>query len=144
MRKIRSELHNCGFPILVVGFVSLFVIMCMCVMLGVHRSPVFGMRIEPEASHYVMGAYDRSLSHFITVTPGKTPRFFVEEHEIPGGLEGMEPLLKQWETTSSDPHRVRVVLVCDRAVPAGTVQRLVDMVLGHGFDCAISGLPPQK
>lgn len=142
MRKIRSNLPNSGFYVLVVGIVSLFVVLCMCLLLGVHRNPVFGVRVSPEESHYVMGAYDRSLSHFITITPGTTPRIFVEERELSGGLDAIDSELRQWAESCPDPQRVRVILVCDRAVPVGTVQRVSDMVLSYGFDCTLAGSPP--
>lgn len=141
MPKIRSNLSSGGFAIVVIAFVNLFLLVCIFILLGLHRSPVYGMRISPAESHFVMGMYDRSMSHVITVTPGDPPRFFLEENELPGGMDGVEPLLKEWDCSA--PSRVTVILVCDRAVPAGVIQKIADMVLMHGFRCTISGIPPK-
>lgn len=141
MHKIRSSLSSGGFAIVVIAFVNLFVLVCLSILLGLHRSPVFGMQISPAESHFVMGMYDRSMSHVITIAPGEPPRFFLEENELPGGLEGMEPMLQKWDC--STPSRVTVILVCDRAVPAGIIQKVADQVLMHGFNCTLSGIPPK-
>lgn len=141
MHKTRSRLTSGGFPIVGIAVVNLFVLICMVMLLGAHRNPTFGMQISPAESHFVMGTYDRSLSHVITVTPGEPPRFFLEENELPGGIDGLEPLLKEWDC--STPARVTVILVCDRAVPAGVLQTMADRILQHGFNCTVSGIPPK-
>lgn len=140
MKRIRSSLNGTGFAIIAVAGVNLFLLLCLCVLLNTHRLPRYGVSVRPAESHFVIGHYDRSHSRIITVTPGDVPRFFVEEEEIKGGLEGVEKKLEQWD--APNPERVVVILACDEAVSAGTVQRLVDMVLQHGFTCALSGRPP--
>lgn len=139
MRRIRSSLKGTGFAIIAVAGVNLFLLLCLCVLLNTHRLPRYGVSVLPAESHFVIGHFDRSHSHILTMTPGDTPRFFLEEKEVEGGLEGVEALLSGWD--SPNPERVVVVLVCDEAVSAGTVQRVADMVLMHGFTCAFAGRP---
>lgn len=139
MRRVRSSLQGNGFHIVVIALLNLFLLLCVCVLLHHHRLPRYGANVRPAASHFVMGAYDRSNSHIITVTPGEIPRFFSEEKEIMDGLQGVESILKSWDCTN--PSRVTVVLVCDEAVSAGTLQTLADMVLSHGFTCSFAGRP---
>ena len=139
MRRVQSSLEGTGFAIVVIAGANLFLLLCLCVLLGYHRMPRFGMNIRPAASHFVMGSYDRTATHILTVTPGETPRLFLEEKEIPGGLSGLEDVLRQWDSTH--PSRVTVILMCDEAVSAGTIRQLTDAILSHGFTCAFAGRP---
>ncbi len=139
MRRIRSNLDGSGFAILVVAGVNLFVLLCMCVLLTSYSSPKYGVNVSPASSHFVIGAYDRSLSHIITISPGETPRFFLDDHEIPGGPDGLDRQLAEWDCHT--PSRVTVIIVCDEAVAVGSVQQLADKILSHGFTCALYGRP---
>ena len=139
MRRIRSNLKGSGFAILIAAGVNLFVLLCMCVLLTSYRSPKYGVNISPASSHFSIGAYDRSLSHIITGSPGETPRYFLEDREIPGGLNGLDRQLAEWDCHI--PSRVTVIIVCDEAVAVGSVQQLADKVLSHGFTCALYGRP---
>lgn len=140
MKRIRSSLNGTGFAIIAIAGVNLFLLLCLCVLLNTHRLPRYGVSVRPAESHFVIGNFDRSCSHILTITPGDTPRFFLEEKEVKGGLDGVEALLKEWD--SPNPERVVIVLVCDEAVSVGTVQQVTDRVLLHGFTCAFSGRPP--
>lgn len=142
MRRIRSNLKGSGFAIIVLAGVNLFVLLCMCVLLTSYRAPRYGINLRPAESHFVLGSYDRSLSHIITITPGEIPRFYVENDEIQGGLDGMEDVLKSWE--NPNPSHVTVIIVCDEAVSIGTVQQLADMILSHGYNCAFFGRPAHQ
>ena len=142
MRRIRSNLKGSGFAIIVLAGVNLFVLLCMCVLLTSYRAPRYGINLRPAESHSVLGSYDRSLSHIITITPGEIPRFYVENDEIQGGLDGMEDVLKSWE--NPNPSHVTVIIVCDEAVSVGTVQQLADMILSHGYNCAFFGRPAHQ
>ncbi len=142
MRRVRSNLKGSGFAIIVLAGVNLFVLLCMCVLLTSYRAPRYGINLRPAESHFVLGSYDRSLSHIITITPGEIPRFFIESDEIPGGLDGMERILKSWE--KPNPSHVTVIIVCDEAVSVGTVQQLADMILSHGYNCAFFGRPAHQ
>ncbi len=139
MRRVRSSLKGNGFHIVVIALLNLFLLLCICVLLHHHRLPRYGANVRPAETHFVMGSYDRSTSHIITVTPGESPRFYIEENGIANGLEGVEAVLKSWDCAV--PARVTVVLVCDEAVSAGTLQILADMVLSHGFTCTFAGRP---
>lgn len=139
MKRVRSSLKGNGFHIVVIALLNLFLLLCICVLLHHHRLPRYGANVLPASTHFVMGAYDRSNSHIITVTPGETPRFFLEEKEIKDGLDGIERLFKTWDCAA--PARITVVLVCDEAVASGTMQKLADMVLSHGFTCTLAGRP---
>lgn len=139
MRLIRSSLKGSGFTILIVAGVNLFLLLCMCVLLTSYRPLRHGVNISPSASHFVIHSYDRSLSHIITVAPGETPRFFLENDEISGGMDGIESLLSSWDRPI--PSHVTVIIVCDEAVAVGSVQQLVDRILSHGFTCAFFGRP---
>ena len=139
MRRVRTSLKGNGFHIVVIALLNLFVLLCICVLLHHHRLPRYGANVRSAATHFVMGSYDRSNSHIITVTPGNVPRFFIEEKEVKEGLAGVEKILKSWDCAA--PNRVTVVLVCDEAVAVGTMQRLADMVLMHGFTCTYAGCP---
>ena len=142
MRRIRSNLKGSGFAIIVLAGVNLFVLLCMCVLLTSYRAPRYGINLRPAESHFVLGSYDRSLSHIITITPGEIPRFYVENDEIQGGLDGMEDVLKSWE--NPNPSHVTVIIVCDEAASVGTVQQLADMILSHGYNCAFFGRPAHQ
>lgn len=139
MKRVRSGLNDSGFPIVVIAGVNLFLLLCLCVLLSNHRMPRYGAGVRPAESHFIMGRQDRAHTHLLTVLPGETPRVFLEDREIEGGLNGVESVLAGWDCAS--PSRVSVVLVCDEAAPAGALQKLADMVLCHGFSCSFAGRP---
>ncbi len=140
MKRFRSTRLGSGGPvILVVAGINLFLLLCMCVLLGTHLLPRYGVNVRPAASHYVMSAYDRDQTHLITVAAGMPPCYYMEGKLIPEGLEGVETQLRSWDCAS--PARVIVLIVADAAVPAGDVQRLADRVLLHGFTCMLAGRP---
>lgn len=139
MRRVRSNLKGSGFAIIILAGVNLFVLLCMCLLLTSYRSPRHGFSVKPAVSHFVIGAYDRSQSHIITVLPGNPARFYAEDHEIPQGLAGVDAELESWRTPT--PAGVSVIIVCDEAVSVGDVQQLVDKVLTHGYTCAFFGRP---
>ena len=142
MRRVRSKLSDSGAPVIALAGVNLVLLLCLCVLLNTHRLPKYGLNVRPAESHFVMSQFDRSASHVVTITPGAPPRIFVEGKEVHGGSEGLEDELKSWNT--GYPLRVSVIVVCDSAVPAGTLQGVVDRVLSHGFNCALSGRPSAK
>lgn len=139
MRRVRSNLKGSGIPIIILAGVNLFVLLCMCVLLNSYRPPRYGINVRPAATHFVIGSYDRSLSHIITVTPGETPRFFLEDREVADGLDGMDAVLDEW--ACSTPARVTVIIVCDEAVSVGAIQQLADKVITRGYTCAFFGRP---
>lgn len=137
MRRVRSNLKGSGFAIIILAGVNLFVLLCMCVLLTSYQAPRYGINVRPAASHYIIGSYDRSMSHIITVTPGETPRFFLEDTEVT--LDGIDDTLDSWN--SPTPSRVTVIIVCDEAVSVGYIQQLADKVISRGFTCAFFGRP---
>lgn len=139
MRRIRSRLSDSGLSVIALAGVNLVLLLCLCVLLNTHRLPKYGLNVIPAESHFLISQFDRTQSHVITITPGREPRFFLEGREIKNGMHGVEEALSQWDGPLSS--RVTVVLVCDNAVPAGTVQSVVDRILSHGFNCALSGRP---
>ncbi|MCH5285205.1 MAG: hypothetical protein J1E42_06350 [Akkermansiaceae bacterium] len=139
MRRVRSNLKGSGFAIIILAGVNLFVLLCMCVLLNSYRPPRYGINVRPAASHFVIGSYDRALSHIITVTPGETPRFFLEDREVTRGLDGMDEVLDAW--ASPTPAQVTVIIVCDEAVAVGTIQQLADKIMTRGYTCAFFGRP---
>lgn len=138
----HSRLTDGGPAIVVAAGVSLFLVLCLMVLLTNHIVPSYGLRVRPAESHFVMGSYDRDLGHVVSVAPGDTPRIFVESRALEGGVAEFEQCLDSWDCPT--PSRVRVLLVVDRAVPAGTMTELADMVLAHGFTCGFAGVPAQK
>lgn len=139
MRRVRSKLKDSATSVVALAGINLLLLLCLCVLLNTHRLPKYGVNICPAESHFVLARYDRSYSHVITVTPGEVPRLYLEDSEIVGGVEGLEPLLKQWD--DGHPARVSVILVCDAAVPVGVVQKIADRVMLHGFNFSLSGRP---
>ncbi len=140
MKHFRStKLGNGGPTIIVLAGFNLFLLLCMCVLLGTHVLPRYGVNVRPAASHFVMSTYDRSQTHLITITPGMPPCYYLEGKMIPGGLNGVEEQLRAWDCPS--PSRVVVLLVADDAVPSGDLQRLADRVLLHGFTCMVAARP---
>jgi hypothetical protein len=139
MRRVRSTLKEGGFPILAVAAVNLILIFCVCLLLPNHLGPRYGYGVQPQESHFVMGAYNRNLTHIVSVAPGDLPRIYVGSQLVPGGYEGFEQQLKSWET--ANPSRVSVILVLDKAVSAGAAQRLTDMILSHGYTCSYAAVP---
>ena len=139
MRRVRSNLKGSGFAIIILAGVNLFVLLCMCVLLNSYRPPRYGINIRPATSHFVIGSYDRSTSHIITVTPGETPRFFLEDREVTDGLQGIDAALDEWVCPT--PSRVTVIIACDEAVSVGCIQQLADKVMMRGYTCAFFGRP---
>ena len=144
MRIRHNSLPDRGPAIVIVAVVLLFLVLCILVLLPNHIVPRYGMLARPSESHFVMGSYDRATGHVVSVALGAngSPRVFVESKEIPGGLQGFEACLSQWDCDT--PSRVRVLLVVDAAVPSGILQQLTDMALSHGFSCGFSGIPAVK
>ncbi len=139
MKRNRSNLGAGGPSILVVAGVNLFLLLCMCVLLGTHLLPRYGVNVRPASSHFVMSSYDRDQTHLITVAPGMPPCYYLEGKMIPGGIEGVEEQLRAWDCPS--PARVVVLIVADEVVSSGEVQRLADLVLLHGFTCMMAARP---
>lgn len=139
MRRIRSRLNDSGHAALVASGVSLLLAVCSCVLLSHHLVPHYGLRIRPETSRYVMGGYDRSHTHIISIAAGDEPRFYDGSRLVENGMTGMEALLESWKDDA--PSRTTVVLVADKAVSVGTVQHLADVVLSHGFNCNLGAVP---
>ncbi len=141
MTRNRTQLGSGGFVVLLVAGVSLFLLLCTCVMLSNHLLPRYGMNVRPAATHFLMSSFDRDQTHTLTVTPGSPPCYYLEGRMIPGGLEGVEAKLKSWDCAT--PSHVCVLLVADEAVPSGDLQKLADCILLHGFTCMIAGRPAQ-
>lgn len=139
MRRIRSRLNDSGAAALTVCGVSLMLALCCCVLLTNHLVPRYGARVRPGASRFIMGAYDRSQSHIVSIAAGETPRIYVGSELVPEGINGVEPLLDAWKGNS--PSRVMVVLMPDCAVSSGTVQQIVEMVMRRGMNCSIGAIP---
>ncbi len=139
MRRMGTNLANTGTALLAVAGVNVFVLLCACILLTSYRPLLYGVNIQPADTHYVMEAYDRTGSHVITVSPGEIPRFFLEDREIEGGLDGIDTVLAAWDCPA--PSRVTVIIACDEAVSIGTIQALTDRILLHGFNCAFFGRP---
>ena len=139
MRRVRSNLKGSGFAIIILAGVNLFVLLCMCLLLTSYRAPRHGLNVKPASTQFVLGAYDRAHSHIITVTPGEPPRFYLEDREIVGGLQGVDRELDSWKPATAAG--VTVIIVCDEAVSVGAVQQLADKVLSHGYTCAFFGRP---
>lgn len=139
MRRVRSNLKDAGFAIIISAGVNLFVLLCVCVLLTSYRAPRYGLNICPQASHFLINSYDRTHAHIITVTPGETPRFFLENREVTDGMEGLDAALDEWQ--QPNPSQVTVIIVCDEAVSVGAVQQLADKILTHGYNCAFFGRP---
>ncbi len=139
MKRIQSKLGGGGFSILVVAGINLFLLICMCVLLGNYMLPRYGVNVRPAASHFVMSAYDRSQSHLITISAGMPCNYYLEGNIIRNGLDGVEEQLRQWDCAS--PSRVVVLLVADEVVPSGDVQKLADRILLHGFTCMMAARP---
>ncbi|MBR1982796.1 MAG: hypothetical protein IKA23_08605 [Akkermansia sp.] len=139
MRRVRSTLKEGGFPIIVVAGVNLFLVLCVCVLLSNHLMPRFGFTVQPQETHFAIESYNRDLTHIVSVAPGAEPRLYVGSELVRGGFPGFEQQLKSWSVPN--PSRVSVILVLDKAVPAGVVHRLTDMVLSHGYTCSYAGVP---
>lgn len=139
MRRIRSRLKDMGSTALVLCGISLLLALCCCVLLTHHVAPRYGVRIRPAASHFTMGAYDRTQTHILSVSAGDEPRLYDGSERIAGDMQGVDAVLARW--AGETPSRVTVVLVADSAVTAGTLQQLTDMVLRHGMNCNLGAVP---
>lgn len=139
MRHIRSTLTHNGASALFVSAALLMVVLVACALLTNHLVPTYGVRVRPANTHFVMGSYDRSYFHIVSVLPGETPSLYAESTPVEGGVDGFPKLLETWK--ADRPSRVTVILVPDEAVPTGTVNRLADMILSCGYNCSISGTP---
>ncbi len=139
MLRVRSRLSDSGVTVIALAGINLLLLLCLCVLLNTHRLPRYGFNVVPAESQFLLSRFDRSGAHVITITPGEEPRFFLGGREVQDGLQGLDAELRTWKSEKSS--RVTVILVCDAAVPAGTLQLVVDMVLSHGFNCSLSGRP---
>ena len=139
MRRVRSNLKGSGFAIIILAGVNLFVLLCMCLLMTSYRAPRHGLNVRATTSHYALGAYDRSQSHVITVTPGDPPRIYMEDREVAHGIEGLDSELDAW--SASAPAGVTVIIVSDEAVAVGIVQKVMEKVIKHGYTCALFGRP---
>ena len=139
MRRVRSSLKNGGFPILVIALVNLFLVLCVCVLLSNHLVPRFGYSVQPQESHFVIGAYDRDNTHIVSVAPGDTPRLYVGSELVRDGYAGFEKHLSSWD--APNPSRISVILVLDKAVSSGVSMRLTDMILSRGYTCSYAAVP---
>lgn len=139
MRRVSSTLRDSGFPIVITVGANLVLLLCACVLFSNHLTPSYGVRVRPAATHFVMGSYDRSHMRIITVMPGNEPRFYIDSLEVAGGYEGLQQALTSWKRPN--PSQLTVILNADEAVPHGVLQRLMDMVLSHGFTCTLTGRP---
>lgn len=139
MRRIRSRLNDSGAAALAVSGVSLVLALCCSVLLVNHFVPCYGARVRPGTSRFIMGSYDRSQSHIVSIAAGETPRIYVGSELVPEGIRGLEPLLDAWK--GNTPSRVMVVLMPDCAVSSGTVQQVVEMVMRRGMNCSIGAIP---
>lgn len=139
MRRVRSTLKEGGFPILVVAAVNLFLVLCICVLLSNHLGPHYGYTVQPQESHFMIGAYNRDFTHIVSVAPGDSPRIYVGGELVRGGYEGFEKYLDEWK--GSNPSRVSVILVLDKAVSSGVSMRLTDMILSRGYTCSYAAVP---
>ena len=139
MLRVRSRLSDSGVTVIALAGINLLLLLCLCVLLNTHRLPRYGFNVVPAESQFLLSRFDRTKAHVITITPGEQPRFFQGGHEVKKGLQGLKELFASWDCEA--PSHVTVILVCDRAVPAGTLQQVVDMVLSHGFNCSLSGRP---
>ncbi len=142
MRRVRSSLKEGGFPIVVIAGVNLFLVLCVCVLLSNHLMPRFGYSVQPQESHFAIGSYDRDNAHIVSVAPGDTPRIYVGSELMRHGYDSFEKQLVSWE--GSNPSRVTVILVLDKAVSAGVVHKLTNMILKHGFTCSYAGAPAME
>ena len=139
MKRVRSGLDGNGMPVIMaVGF-SLFLILCVCFVMGYHSRPRFGYSVRPSATHFVMGEQDRDKTHFLTIGAGDVPSVYWENREIPEGIGGVERELQRLD--GDVPSEVVVVLVADEAVSSGVLREVADMILSHGFVCHIAGRP---
>lgn len=139
MRRVRSKLPDSATSVVALAGINLVFLLCLCVLLNTHRLPKYGFNICPAESHFVMARYDRAYSHVITITPGMTPRLYLEGFEIPGGLNGLDEVLNSWD--DGHPGRVSVIVVCDAAVSVGVVQQVADKAISHGFNFSLAGRP---
>lgn len=141
MRKIRSRLKNGGTPIMLVCFASLFLVICICVLLTNHLHPRYGFRVNPASTQFTMGTYHRENSHIVSVAAGDVPRLYNGSKIIPDGMNGFDAFLDDLKQQSTSASAVTIILVVDSAVAAGTVQQLTDQILAHGFNCSYAGVP---
>ncbi len=142
MRRVRSTLGSPGYPILIAAGVNLFLLLCFCVWLQVHRMPRFGVNVYPEASHFVMESYNRDNLHVVTISAGEIPRVYAEGVEITGGMKGLPAQLDTWaKGMSTRPSNMTIILECDPAASAGVLQKAIDLVLQRKFTCSVAGRP---
>jgi hypothetical protein len=145
MRRVRSTLSSPGYPILITAGVNLFLLLCFCVWLQMHRLPRFGVNVYPEASHFAMDAYNRDNLHIITITAGNTPRVYAEGELIEGGMDGLPARLDAWAAgMTTRRNNMTIILQCDPAASAGVLQKAIDMVLQRKFTCSVAGRPAIK
>ncbi len=139
MRRPKSTLGSNSLPILILSGFSLILALSAIFALRFHITPHYGQQVQMASSHFVMGMFDRSMRHTITITAGEKPHFYQNNKLIHNGWQGLEQYLNTLDC--ANPSRVNIILVHDEAVSQGTTQRLIDLVLQHGFNCTLAARP---
>ncbi len=136
MNRQRQGITQSGVLIIVIASINMLLLLCTCMLMHNHLMPYFGVNVQPASSQFIMGILDRSNTHYISITAGEEPRFFLRSKEIKGGWIGVEKALNALD--GDTPGRINIIINADEAVALGTTQRLIDLILTHGFTCAIA------
>ncbi len=139
MQRVRSTLPDLGFPLVLIAWANMLLLLCICVLLNNHTLPQFGYDIHSAESHFSITTIDRTHTHIITISAGDKPRFFLNMEELPDSWEEIDASLK--ELSPEEASRTHIVIVQDEAVSAGTTQRLVDLILMNGYRCSLAARP---
>ncbi len=139
MHRVKSTLPDSGFPIIIIAWANILLLLCVCILLNNHLIPQFGFDISQSESHFNISRVDRTQTHVISIAAGDQPRLFLDMQELPHSWDEIREELKK--LSDDKPALTHIVIMQDEAVSIGTTQRLVDQILSLGYRCSLSACP---
>ncbi len=140
---IRSTLPTPSF--LILGSVGLNVVILVFVLTLISSGilPRYGVSVVPAESRYHIGTYDPAYMRVLTITPGDSPRCFLESKLIKDGVRGLSREFDELieKTPQEHRHHLTIVLYADKSISLGMVQSVIDLVLSKGMHCASAAEP---
>ncbi len=139
MQRVKSTLPDSGFPIIIIAWANILLLLFVCALLKNHSLPQFGVDVVSSESHFNISRIDRKQTHFITITAGDKPRLFLDTKELPNSQDEIAKALKA--LAGKNPTRTHIVIIQDEAVAVGATQQLIDEILRLGYRCSLAARP---
>ncbi len=139
MQRVKSTLPDTGFPIIIIAWANILLLLFVCALLKNHSLPQFGFDVVSSESHFNISRIDRTQTHFITITAGDKPRLFLDMTELPNSREEIVKALEG--LAGKNASRTHIVIIQDEAVAVGAAQQIIDEILRLGYRCSLAARP---